>query len=113
MGLAAASKLVEHFKESDLVIAIGTRLSEATSQDYTLIGWDQQLVHIDIDADTLGKVYPPDLGIVADSVNALKAFTALDIDRDWSGWQHSCVNHIRSLWPKRKTRAFIVMLCER
>nr|WP_239575271.1 thiamine pyrophosphate-dependent enzyme [Geomicrobium sediminis] len=102
MGLAAAPKLVEHFKESDLVIAIGTRLSEATSQDYTLIGWDQQLVHIDIDADTLGKVYPPDLGIVADSVNALKAFTALDIDRDWSSWQHSCRESHQKLMDKEK-----------
>ncbi|GAK13728.1 LOW QUALITY PROTEIN: thiamine pyrophosphate-requiring enzyme [Geomicrobium sp. JCM 19039] len=90
MALPAAPTLVDHFKEADLVIAIGTRLSEATSQDYTLLHWDQTLIHIDIDESTIGKVYPPDLGIVSHAVNALQAFTDVVVERDWSDWQKVC-----------------------
>ncbi|SDJ18746.1 thiamine pyrophosphate-dependent enzyme [Natribacillus halophilus] len=90
MGLGAPRSLVNHFQEADLVIALGTRLSEATSQDYTLLNWDQALVHVDIDPNTLGKVYPPDLGIVADLKMALQTFTEKPIHRKWTEWLQTC-----------------------
>ncbi|WP_246197181.1 thiamine pyrophosphate-dependent enzyme [Cytobacillus depressus] len=88
--LSAPPSLIQHVKESDLVIALGTRLSEATSQDYSILPWGQSLVHVDIEASTIGKVYAPDLGIVSDLNSALKAFTKLDLDKNWSEWQAVC-----------------------
>ena len=58
----------------DVILALGTRLSEVTTQDYSLITLDKKLIHIDIDFEKLGKVYAPWLGIVADAKEALKAF---------------------------------------
>src|SRR5690625_1162351 len=71
LGLGADKKLLQAIRNADVIIALGTRLSEVTTQDYTLIQKDQKLIHIDIDYDTLGKVYSPSVGVVADINNAL------------------------------------------
>ncbi|AXF56131.1 thiamine pyrophosphate-dependent enzyme [Salicibibacter kimchii] len=90
MGLGAARSLVKHFQEADLVIALGTRLSEATSQNYTLLEWEQSLIHVDVDPNTIGMVYAPDLGIVADLKMALEAFTDLPLQQTWENWLQTC-----------------------
>nr|WP_319592843.1 thiamine pyrophosphate-dependent enzyme [Salicibibacter halophilus] len=90
MGLGAARSLVKHFQEADLVIALGTRLSEATSQNYTLLGWEQSLIHVDVDPNTIGMVYAPDLGIVADLKMALETFTELPFQQTWENWLQTC-----------------------
>ncbi|MBB6450189.1 acetolactate synthase-1/2/3 large subunit [Geomicrobium halophilum] len=90
MGLGTHRSLVKLFQDADLVIALGTRLSEATSQDYTLLSPEQTLIHVDIDAGTLGKVYAPDLGIVADLNMALEAFTKLQFEYTWKEWLQTC-----------------------
>jgi acetolactate synthase I/II/III large subunit len=68
LGLGANPKLVERVKASDLVIVLGERLSEVTTQGYTL--WDvpmpqTRLVHIYPDADEIGRVWRPHLAIAA------------------------------------------------
>ena len=68
LGLGANPKLVERVKASDLVIVFGERLSDVTSQGYTL--WDiptpqTRLVHIYPDADEIGRVWSPTLAINA------------------------------------------------
>lgn len=73
--------------EADLIIAIGTRLSEVTTKDYTLLHDHHRLIHIDIDPETIGKVYNPDLGIVADAKEALSTLVEMvDIAPTWEGW---------------------------
>jgi acetolactate synthase-1/2/3 large subunit len=55
-------------KGADLVLVIGDPLSEMPSQSYTLFGIPEpgtQLVHVLPDADELGRVYRPTLGIAA------------------------------------------------
>lgn len=69
LGYGPNPKLVERIKAADLVIAVGARLGEATTDSYTLITPDhpgQVLVHIHPDPDELGRVYRPDLAICAD-----------------------------------------------
>ena len=59
-------KLVQRIRGSDLIVAIGTRLSEMTTQGYSLLGVprpEQPLVHIHNDPAELGRVYQPDLAI--------------------------------------------------
>ncbi len=74
LGLGTNPKILETVEEADLIIALGTRLSEVTTQDYKIITADKQLIHIDISVDTIGKVYSPDVGITADAGEALKKF---------------------------------------
>jgi acetolactate synthase-1/2/3 large subunit len=92
LGLGANPKLVERVKSADLVIALGTRLGEVTSQGYTLPAVPtpvQKLVHIHPDADTLGTVVRPTLAIQASVRLASAALAELGFMVDgerWAGW---------------------------
>jgi acetolactate synthase-1/2/3 large subunit len=68
LGLGANPKLVARVKASDLVIAVGARLNELTSQGYTLFDIpvpQMKLVHVYPGAEEIGRVYRPHLGIHA------------------------------------------------
>ncbi len=78
LGLAANPRLVARFKAADLVIAIGTRLSEVTTQKYTLFSTlesQTKLVHVHPGAEELGRVFNPRLAINA---SPLRFASALD-----------------------------------
>lgn len=60
LGYGPNPKLIERVKSADLVIAVGARLGEATTDGYevpTLEHPDQTLIHIHPDPDELGRVY--------------------------------------------------------
>lgn len=59
--------------EADLVVVIGDRLSQYTSNLYQLFKPGQPLIHVDADAAVIGRNFPVALGIVADSRMALEA----------------------------------------
>ena len=61
------------FLESDLVVGIGNRWAERHTGDPEVYMGERKFVHIDIDPFQLGRVIPPDLGIVSDATLALKA----------------------------------------
>jgi acetolactate synthase I/II/III large subunit len=86
LGLGVHASILETVKQADLIFAIGTRLSEVTTQDYQLITPQQKLIHIDIDFAVLGKVYAPDIGIVADALEALNALMDIDLQPIWKDW---------------------------
>ncbi|MEC7534665.1 MAG: thiamine pyrophosphate-binding protein [Pseudomonadota bacterium] len=68
LGYGPNPKLVNRVREADLVLAIGARLGEATTDGYTvppLDAPDRKLVHVHPDADELNSVYPADLAICA------------------------------------------------
>jgi len=69
LGYGPNPKLTQRIKMADLVIAVGARLGEATTDSYTLITPEhpgQTLVHIHPDPNELGRVYRADLAICAD-----------------------------------------------
>lgn len=86
LGLGANQAIVQTVKEADVILAIGTKLSEVTTQDYSIIAEDQTLIHIDISFATIGKVYPPDVGVVADAKEALRLFTTFTPNVTWTQW---------------------------
>lgn len=86
LGLNTNQAVLETVNNADLLLVIGSRLSEVTSQDYQLIMADKKLIHIDIDVATIGKVYPPDLGIVADAKAALVQMLSMDVFSQWQDW---------------------------
>jgi acetolactate synthase-1/2/3 large subunit len=66
LGYGPNPKLVERVKNADLIVAIGARLGEATTDGYTLPSLEhpgQTLVHIHPDPDELGRVYRTDLAL--------------------------------------------------
>lgn len=69
VGYGLTAELEQRIKEADLIIALGSRLNQPTTVDYTLLVSPQptqQLIHIYPDADELGRTYRPTLAIQAD-----------------------------------------------
>ncbi|QIK96441.1 thiamine pyrophosphate-binding protein [Sphingomonas sp. HDW15A] len=69
LGYGPNPKLRQRIRDADLVIAVGARLGESTTDGYKLITPDhpdQTLVHIHPDPNELGRVYHADLPICAD-----------------------------------------------
>jgi len=69
LGYGPNPKLQQRIRDADLIIAVGTRLGESTTDGYTLITPDhpgQTLVHVHPDPNELGRVYHADLPICSD-----------------------------------------------
>lgn len=68
LGYGPNPKLVERVRNADLILAVGARLGEATTDGYTLPpleSADRTLIHIHPDPEELNRVYPADLAICA------------------------------------------------
>lgn len=73
--------LAEALSETDLLIAIGPRLGEMTTQGYTLLEPPvpkQPLVHVFPQGEEIGRVYEPDLALVADMQSFCEAVADWD-----------------------------------
>jgi len=69
LGYGPNPKLQQRIREADLLLVVGARLGEATTDGYKLITPDhpdQLLVHIHPDPNELGRVFKADLPICAD-----------------------------------------------
>ncbi len=91
LGTSGPPALVQRAKDADLLLVVGARLGEMTTQGYSVLASPrprQRLVHVHADADEIGRVYTPDLGIVAAPhafADALRALAPPDPGR-WQGW---------------------------
>ncbi len=68
------------FLESDFVLAVGARFADRHTGDLSVYRGDRKFVQVDVDPYQIGRVFPPDLGIVSDATLALEAM--LDVARD-------------------------------
>jgi acetolactate synthase-1/2/3 large subunit len=88
VGIGCNPTLIERLRETDLLLAVGPRLGEQTSQGYALLDIPvpkQPLVHIHPDAEELGRVYRAELPINA----GMAAFAAAALTMpavDGSAW---------------------------
>lgn len=79
LGYGAFNLSDDIVREADVVLALGCRFSEFTTKRWTLISDDSRLVHVDIDPHELGRIYPPEVGLVSDASAAAAAMAgALD-----------------------------------
>jgi acetolactate synthase-1/2/3 large subunit len=81
LGYGPNPKLVARIKAADVVLAIGARLGEATTDSYTLITPDhpgQTLIHIHPDPAELNRVYRADVAICADVLEAAAMLAAAE-----------------------------------
>lgn len=76
LGLANPSNQLDAFHSSDLILALGTRMGDITTQGYTYPAIPkprQTFVHCHPDAHFVGQHFAPDLGIVCDAVALVRA----------------------------------------
>ncbi len=80
VGIGINPALAREVKEADLLILIGSRMSEMPSSSYTLLDIPypkQTLVHVFPDPEELGRIYRPDLAICAAPTEFVEALSAL------------------------------------
>ena len=88
------------FLESDLVLALGARFGDRHTGDLATYRGSRKFIHVDVEPTQIGKVFGPDLGIVADTKLFLKAL--LDKakqhgPRDQGAWVERCQDLKRTL----------------
>jgi tartronate-semialdehyde synthase len=59
--------------ESDLVLAVGARFADRHTGNLDVYRGERRFIHIDVEPTQIGRVFGPDLGIVADAKLALQA----------------------------------------
>ena len=87
LTLAARPEILQPLEEADLVVVVGCRLGEVTTQTYSLPRGEQAVIQVDVDPDEVGAIVPVERGIVSDAGAALEAFTRRApkaIERDWT-----------------------------
>jgi len=80
LAIGSNPDLLRAIAESDLLLVIGTRLSEIASGNYTLLTIPrpaQRTVHIHPDPEELGRVYQTDLGVCASMTEAAATLAAM------------------------------------
>ena len=93
VGIGINPKLAARIKNSDLIIAIGPRLGEMTTNGYTLLVPPkpaQKLVHIHSSAEELNRVYQADLAMCATMNAAARSLEVLTAPTSlpWETWTH-------------------------
>jgi acetolactate synthase-1/2/3 large subunit len=75
-GLGAPRAIVNRLLDADVILTVGSRLNEMTSQGYRVPGADTRMIHVDLWAEGLGGHRPADVPIQSDA--ALFAEALLD-----------------------------------
>jgi acetolactate synthase I/II/III large subunit len=92
LGTGAAPALVARFRAADLLLAVGARIGEITSQSYSLLGIPDPgkiLIHVHTSAEELGRVFRPTLAIQSGMAEFAAAAAALEpvAAPRWAAWR--------------------------
>lgn len=82
MGIGANPKLIKRMQEADLLLVLGPRLGEMTTDGYTRLTSEmtaKTMVHVHQGAEELGRVYEAALSINASPVTMMAALKAMSI----------------------------------
>lgn len=94
LGFGASPKLTARVQEADLLLVLGSRLSETPSAGYTLVRSPrplQGMIHVYPDASELGRVYQADQSIQAGMPEIAAALAGLAplSETPWAEWTAS------------------------
>lgn len=106
LTLGLPAELANIFHKVDLIIAVGTRLGDVTTQSYSFPASPkaaQKLIHIWPDAQIVGRYRHTDISVAADPTNVLRNLcqnTAPEISlNEWTTQLHKIVNKLRDWEP--------------
>ena len=92
------------FLRSDFVLGIGNRWANRHTGSIETYTKGRRFVHVDIEPTQIGRVFPPDFGIVSDARAALELFVAVAEDwardgrlADRSAWAAECLHRKRTM----------------
>lgn len=73
-GAVPATELA--ISDADVVLALGTKLSEFSTNRWTLFSADVKLIHVDVDEAAFGRAYVPEVGLLADAEQTASSLLA-------------------------------------
>ncbi len=90
LGIAVSPALTQRVKDADLLLVVGARLGEMTTQQYSLIDEPvpaQRLIHVHAGLEELGRVFRPELAIHANPAVFAEAAAAREpVAGPWADW---------------------------
>lgn len=107
LGTTIDARLTKAVTEADVILAVGARLGEITTQGYTIIEAPvpkQKLIHVYPEASELNKVYKAAQTILSPVLEFAKAVSGLSIDGEaWRGWTETLRGYFTD-WQTIKSR---------
>jgi len=97
-GLGMNPKLTKRISEADLILCVGARLGETTTNGYTLLNIPrptQKLIHVHADPLELGKIYQAQLPINATPKNFAAAVSSIEALNSGNSERISCLASAR------------------
>ncbi|MFZ3580575.1 thiamine pyrophosphate-binding protein [Loktanella sp. DJP18] len=90
LNVGVNPRLAQRVRDADCLLLVGTRFGDIETQGYTLVdpvGPGKAILHVHADADEIGRVYGPTLGVVCPGdVAMLSLRDALSRQDGWTGW---------------------------
>ena len=89
VGIGISPELARRVREADVILALGARLGEITTSGYTLLTPpvpSQRLVHVHADPSEIGRVYRPELAVVARPAAFVRQLADAATPRDGGEW---------------------------
>jgi acetolactate synthase-1/2/3 large subunit len=77
LTFGAPPSVAARARAADVILAIGTRLSEMTTLGYSLPSPGTTLIQVDVSPDVLGRTFPAQLSIAADAAELIAALLAI------------------------------------
>jgi acetolactate synthase-1/2/3 large subunit len=106
LTLGTPPETLEALEKADLILVVGCRLSEVTTQTYSFPRGDQAVIQIDIDPNEVGATVPVEVGMVSDAGTALAALSGQAPSpspaRDWTD-VHNAYLDASTISPDRAT----------
>ena len=123
MGIRVPPLLINQMKETDLLVVLGERMTDTVSQSYTFPKAPKPqfpMIHIWPDADEIGRVWHPEVGIPASPHEVIKGLLSMDIPKNVNKretWVKSLNSKHRELLSKEWDVAsdgvnFAAVVCE-
>ena len=104
LGRLGSPEGIEAVRQSDLILAVGTRLGQSTTfYDNRFIPADAQIVQIEIDPEAIGRNYPVALGIEGDAKAVLQGLIERVRERE-PRHNQSWVEDISDWFARRRER---------
>ena len=110
LSFGAPPSVAERARAADVMLAIGTRLSELTTLGYTVPAPGATLIHVDVAPEVLGRSVPARHAVAADAAETIAALLAqapagVDPDRTAANARDRAVYEAASFPPSTSTVA--------
>jgi acetolactate synthase-1/2/3 large subunit len=102
MGIRVPPALITEMKRADLIVALGERMSDTVSQSYSFPSAPQPqlpFVHVWPDANEIGRVWSPDLGLPCSPHEVIRALLKRGTP-DGAGKRRGWVNGLHTIHRK-------------